>query len=173
MSDAPSYLRRFTLAGLVVASASCSLWHRGTSDETQLAACPAPASSSWAWQKAGLSDATIELPSTFVEHRTGDTRSRSWQDGRREIELTLTSDPHVTRDVSHFVGRCAMEVGERTIEVVETNPSGSTRQLLALVPQVEGGPSLLVRVSTPYAKEIDVLRRTVSSVRIEEYRSER
>ena len=170
MNRIPRVGRFAVLVGVSVILGAC--WHRRGSgdDKDELKACPAPAAAptTWSWKTEKLSDVSIEMPSTFVEHLSGDVRSRTWRDGPREITMRLTSDGHATRRAQSLVGICALEVGDREIEVVETRPDGSTHELLALVPDVPGGPNVLVRVSTPYYKEFDALRRAVSSIQVDE-----
>jgi len=167
MNGAQRLAGQMALAAVAAIAAACSLSRRSGGDENGVESCPAPATTpTWTWRTERLGDVSIEVPTSFVEHLTGDPRARVWRDGPREIALRLTSDAHATRRVPHLVNLCELEVGDRVVEVAESRPEGSTRALLAMVPSIPGGPNLLVSVQTPYYKEFDALRRAVSSLRV-------
>jgi hypothetical protein len=82
------------------------------------------------------------------------------------IRLTLTTDPHAERVVPFFGGRCELELGDRSVEVVSSTNSNNDRLLTARVPNVDGGFDLLIVVLSRYPQEIDPLRRVISSVTV-------
>jgi hypothetical protein len=134
-------------------------------EQSTVKSCKAPANkSAWKWKPAALNGVRLEIPEPFVERLDVDTRSRTWEYGPRQIRLTLTTDPHAERDVPFFSGRCEMELGERSVEVVSSTTSDNDRVLTARVPNVDGGFDLLLVVSTRYPGELDALRRVIASV---------
>lgn len=162
------------LAVIVPALLGCAASRRNSAsgaDEQQssLPACKSTATTSaWKWKPAALNSVRLDIPEPFVERLEVDTRSRTWEYGPRQIRLTLTTEPHAERVVPFFSGRCEMELGDRSVEVVSSTSSENDRLLTARVPNVEGGFDLLVVVSTRYPKEIDVLRRVIASVTVVE-----
>ncbi|MEP7346836.1 MAG: hypothetical protein ABI877_16305 [Gemmatimonadaceae bacterium] len=166
-------VRISVLAGVAPVLLSCSLSRRnsasGGDDESSLKACKAPAtSSSWKWKPATFNGVRLEIPERFIERLEVDTRSRMWEYGPRQIRLILTTEPHTERQVPFFAGRCEMELGDRSVEVVSSTTSDNDRVLTARVPNVEGGFDLIVVVSTRYPQEIDALRRVIASAKVAE-----
>ena len=166
--------RRSALAGLAPALVSCALPGRNSSrqasdEPSSVKACAAPATTSgWKWKAVTFNGVRMEIPEPFVERLDVDTRSRSWEYGPRQIYLTLTTDPHATRNVPSFSGRCELELGDRSVEVVSSITADNDRVLTARVPNVDGGFDLLVAVSTRYPEELAALRRVIASVVVAE-----
>ena len=154
------------VVGATILAVACSVSRKSTSAENGLPTCAAAATSQWKWKQESIGSVRLEVPEPFVERLGVDTRSRVFEYGPRMIRLTLTTEPHVEREVPFFGGRCELELGDRSVEVIRSTNSNNDRVLTARVPNVEGGFDLLIVVLSRYPQEIDALRRVISSVTV-------
>ena len=165
MSERVWTRRVFFLSAATLALA-CSTARQSAGEtraEDGLPRCPAATTSAWKWKPAAFGSVRLEVPDPFIERLEVDSRSRLWEYGPRMIRLTLTTERHTERTVPFFGGRCELELGDRSVEVVRSTNSNNDRLLTARVPNVDGGFDLLIVVLSRYPQEIDALRRVITS----------